>query len=171
MAQPTLIDIFEVCIERLNAGDSIERCLASYPAYARQLRPLLETALTLKRLQISRAEIDQDKLLVWDRLQTRLASPPKRPGRGIRMMSQLLAAALILMLMISASWFVLTRPDLPRDPNLIMPLTATETPTATPTSTITTSAAFPMTATPTSTVTVSSTWTATATPSPDHRQY
>lgn len=166
MAQPTLIDIFEICIGRLEAGESIERCLASYPTHATQLRPMLETVLTLKRLHVPQTDIDQDRILVWNRLQTQLLAPPKRQERGMRMVSQLLAAVIILALMISASWFVLTRPDLPREPNLITPLTATDTPTATSTPTITESVTVSPTATPTSTATASGTWTATSTPSP-----
>ena len=92
MAQPTLIEIFAICVERLEAGDSIERCLASYPSQAAQLRPLLNTVQTLRRIEVSQSEIAQDKVLVWNQLQARLQAPPQRSGRGTRIVAQLLAA-------------------------------------------------------------------------------
>lgn len=42
---PEIENILDICLERLNAGDSVEACLANYPAQADSLRPLLMTAL------------------------------------------------------------------------------------------------------------------------------
>lgn len=39
-------DILDRCIDRINRGDRIEDCLADYPGYADELRPLLESMLS-----------------------------------------------------------------------------------------------------------------------------
>lgn len=44
-----LVNIFEECLERiLTGGETVEQCLASYPEYAAELAPLLQTALEAK---------------------------------------------------------------------------------------------------------------------------
>ena len=40
--------ILDECIDRINRGESIEDCLADYPAYAEQLKPLLWAVLQTK---------------------------------------------------------------------------------------------------------------------------
>ena len=35
--------LLDECIDRINAGESIDMCLASYPKHARELEPLLRT--------------------------------------------------------------------------------------------------------------------------------
>jgi hypothetical protein len=40
--------ILDECIDRLNRGESIDSCLADYPDSAEQLRPLLQTAFTMR---------------------------------------------------------------------------------------------------------------------------
>lgn len=42
-------DILEECLGRVLSGGSIEECLAAFPEYAGELRPLLETALEASR--------------------------------------------------------------------------------------------------------------------------
>ncbi|RME09307.1 MAG: hypothetical protein D6802_12445, partial [Ardenticatenia bacterium] len=42
-------DIFEECLQAIEAGDTLEACLARYPEYADELRPLLELALDLQQ--------------------------------------------------------------------------------------------------------------------------
>ena len=43
-------DILDECLGRLLTGsETLEQCLASYPAHAAELKPLLETALETKR--------------------------------------------------------------------------------------------------------------------------
>ncbi|MBI2829684.1 MAG: hypothetical protein HYX81_00835 [Chloroflexi bacterium] len=44
-------DILNECLERvLDRGETLEQCLASYPEQASALRPLIETALTTKKM-------------------------------------------------------------------------------------------------------------------------
>jgi len=52
-------DILDECLDRLMfKGDTVELCLADYPQYADELRPLLETSLVTS--QISSLEPDQE---------------------------------------------------------------------------------------------------------------
>ena len=44
-----LDDIFNECLERLLNGETMEQCLTRYPDYASELKPLLETALNIKK--------------------------------------------------------------------------------------------------------------------------
>lgn len=43
-------DILNECLEKvLNEGETLEHCLMSYPEQVRLLKPLLETALTVRK--------------------------------------------------------------------------------------------------------------------------
>lgn len=42
--------ILDECIDRLNSGDSIDSCLADYPSYSDQLKPLLLAILETKKV-------------------------------------------------------------------------------------------------------------------------
>jgi hypothetical protein len=162
MAQPTLSEIFEECVQRLAAGESLERCLARYPAHADRLRPMLETVIALRKLPVPQAEVMQDQAIVWNTLQRRMRAERPRHLARTHSMLRLYAALFTLILVMSATWFVLTRPDLPSDPIQIDPLTATRTPTPSPSPTVTPS----LTVTPTAstTPTPSATRTLTVTP-------
>ena len=41
-------DILDICIDRINHGDSIEDCLATYSEYASELEPLLRSMLSTR---------------------------------------------------------------------------------------------------------------------------
>ncbi len=40
--------IFDECVDRINRGESLDACLADYPDYVEQLKPLLQAMLTTK---------------------------------------------------------------------------------------------------------------------------
>jgi hypothetical protein len=42
--------ILDLCIDRINDGESLEKCLADYPEYAGQLEPLLITLINTKQV-------------------------------------------------------------------------------------------------------------------------
>ncbi|MBI2836472.1 MAG: hypothetical protein HYX85_02120 [Chloroflexi bacterium] len=44
-----LDNIFNECLERMLLGDTLEQCLERFPDHVAELRPLIETALVLKR--------------------------------------------------------------------------------------------------------------------------
>ena len=56
MADSPLIDIFDLCVERLAAGETVEDCLRDYPEYADELRSLLETGFLVFQAQADPAE-------------------------------------------------------------------------------------------------------------------
>ncbi|MFN8474620.1 MAG: hypothetical protein U0822_20690 [Anaerolineae bacterium] len=45
--RPDLMPLVDMCLRRIRAGESVDACLADYPAEAAELRPLLETAVLL----------------------------------------------------------------------------------------------------------------------------
>lgn len=47
MARRSIEDILDECLDRLQAGESVEACLARYPVEAAELEPLLRAAVTL----------------------------------------------------------------------------------------------------------------------------
>jgi hypothetical protein len=150
MAQQSLADIFEDCINRIRAGQAIEACLQLYPEHALRLRPLLETAEILREMRVPQTELLEDRALVWQQIQRGI--PLQLPRRGRVNPIGLLAAIFLLLLLLAATWFVLTRPDLPPDDtnNIISPLTETELPTLSelPSATHTPSATETLTPTP-----------------------
>lgn len=167
----SLVDSFEDCVSRLAAGQSLEACLALYPEHAARLRPLLENVQTLSALRVPQAELAEDQALVWSQIMRALPETVPRRRGGYR---GLLLAAILLALLLSllgATWFVLTRPDLSReDQQVIIPPTETTQPalptaSATPSATPTLTASPSATHTPTPTMTLSRTPTPTASPS------
>ncbi len=166
MAQLSLTEVFEDCVQRLASGESLDRCLSRYPSFAEQLRPMLETVISLRKMQIPAAEVIQDKAIVWDRIQWQLNASQSGSIRSARSIIQVAAAVFVLLLLLMTTWFVLTRPDLPPDPNEIIPLAETETPTQTPTPTLTVSPTVSATSTASQTLTHTPTVTITPTASP-----
>ena len=156
MAQQNLIDIFDDCVRRLNNGASIEDCLRIYPQYASELRSLLEAGEQVRALRSPTTELLEDQDLIWAQVQQRLPGRLVRTQRANRLYLQLIAAILLLM-MLASTWFLLTRPDLP-DENPVVPaeIRLTSEPSATPSVTVT--------VTPTESVTQTATATPTDTP-------
>lgn len=56
MAESPLIDIFDLCVERLAAGETVEDCLRDYPEHAEELRSLLETGFLVFQAQADPVE-------------------------------------------------------------------------------------------------------------------
>ncbi len=75
----TIQDALDRCLDDLySGGASIEQCLARYPEYASELRPLLRTAERLEAV----AEVRPSK--AWKaRLRKQLAGEPERPKRSL----------------------------------------------------------------------------------------
>ena len=171
MAQQSLIDAFDDCLSRMGAGETLDDCLLRYPAYANQLRPLLETSLAVRQIRVPQAELLQDQALVWEQVMNTLPAAVQRRRRGFPL--GLLAAAVLLLALIMGTWFFLTRPKGTPEEQVITPAaTVTVLPTLNPTTTVTLmpSATTTVTLMPTATTTVtlmpSATPTATITPSP-----
>jgi hypothetical protein len=53
-----MFDALEVCLQRMEHGESLDTVLASYPGLAAQLRPLLETAICARSPQSERLPVN-----------------------------------------------------------------------------------------------------------------
>ncbi len=138
MAQRDFVDAFNDCVQRIAAGESLDACLRRYPQYAQRLRPMLQTAFSLRLLRPSAAEVRQEQELIWQQLEQRLPAATKtRPLGARRRLLPLIAALIALLVLLTATWFVLTRPDLPPDELPVELRTATPLLTNTPTATLT----------------------------------
>lgn len=99
MVESDLQDAFNDCIDRLAQGSSVDDCLSVYPQHARQLRPMLETGLTVKRAQPVGGELNYAQSRVESRLIRALEAPVRQRRSPIRRLLPLVAAfALILLI-------------------------------------------------------------------------
>ncbi len=175
MPSQSLAEIFEDCVNRIAMGQSSEACLALYPDYAARLRPMLEDVESLRAMRIPQNELLEDQALVWQQIIQTVPRTTPRRGRGYQI--GLLAAILLLLFLITVTWFVLNRPDLPsEDGNVVDTLTKTSTsvlsvtpsvtysPTPTMTQSVTPTASAAYTRTTTSTLTLAPTEQVTNTP-------
>ena len=153
MVSYDLVDAFDDCVDRLNAGQSIGDCLRAHPQQAEALRPLLETALLVR--QARPAVPAGARARVRARV---LRAAPSRQRWLLAPHSLTLAAALLLVIgFVAVMAYLANREGEPSAQ--VEPLPApsvTSTATATPAPTLTS----------TPSPTVAPTSTATATPSP-----
>jgi len=162
MAQPDIFEIFEDCIQRLASGQSIDDCLRLYPQFANRLRPMLETSQSVHTITFPAAEVLEDQALVWHMIETQLPLRVVQKPRGATIFRfQLLIAILLLLLLTTIAWFLLTRPNVEE----VIPLVESLTPTLVLTDTAQPSPTGTMTPTATPTSTVSQTATVTMRPS------
>ena len=160
MTSANLVDIFEDCINRIAAGQTIADCLQIYPDYAELLGPMLATSQRVRDLQIPEALLLEEQQLIWQRIEQQLPnSPHKRRRYGPPF--QLLVAVFLLLGLVSTMLFVLSqsKPQ-PEENEGVVPLAETSILTAIPPHTIT------PTFSPTPTLTMTSSQTPTATSSP-----
>jgi hypothetical protein len=102
------VDVLEDCLERLQAGASLEQILELYPQWASELRPLLESALLAWSLRVSapipEASMARSRTLFVNKA---VAQPQTRPfiGLVIRFSHSLVAAlAAVVILAIGTSF-------------------------------------------------------------------
>ncbi|MBZ0321024.1 MAG: hypothetical protein K8L91_31705 [Anaerolineae bacterium] len=185
MADRLMIEIFDDCVERLHAGQSVEDILHQYPNYADTLRPMLEITRGIQRVRVPSAEISASQ----DRIRSRVlheyhAAPTRRYTLPpvLSMAAALLLACLCLFG--GGAGLVATgiidldnddvqfgtpsaQPSITDSPTATFSLTASGTPTATATASLTRTSTSSPTASPsrssTPTATASSTRTLTAT--------
>lgn len=81
MTQP-LIDIIDECIDRLSAGESIEDCVADYPAYADDLRDMLSIGALIGQLAPPSTEADLAHQRTRQQLTSRIEQEENRPMPG-----------------------------------------------------------------------------------------
>jgi hypothetical protein len=160
MASYDLFDAFNDCVDRLNAGQSLEDCLRAHPQHAERLRPLLETALLVQRARPAIPPGAQARV----RAQVLRAAPPSATRFRFVPSGLALAAASVLVIAFVLAMVLMNRraPGPSLRPELTMSPSATASPTLADTATVAPSAT-PTTPAPTATVTASATATATIT--------
>lgn len=76
MTTRTFDTLLDECLDRVMAGDSVDRCASAFPEYERELRPLLEACLLSRSAATdipSRAAMDSARTRM---LRTRATTPP-----------------------------------------------------------------------------------------------
>lgn len=171
MANPIrLEDAFEDCIARLANHATIDDCLALYPQYARELRPMLEAGLLIRRVRYTSAEVTEAQNRVRFRVAGAVNSAfgesrvHQRQTRSLLNIAALIvvffAGAIAALLVFNRGTEVIPAGQITEEPLVAETLTPTHTETAIATYTPTPS--LTLTLTPTHTATV----TATHTPTP-----
>lgn len=74
MSDQGLLEAFNDCLDRINAGQSINDCLRVYPQHAAALRPMLEVGKLVERAQVSPFEVESAQSRVRARMTERLQS-------------------------------------------------------------------------------------------------
>lgn len=103
MIENELVNIFNECVDRLAAGQTIEDCLRQYPQYATRLRPMLEVGMLTRRVVPPTAEVTAAQVRVRQRIETLVQTmPPQRqPVRLFTQRMATLAASLVLVFLIA----------------------------------------------------------------------
>lgn len=168
MAHIDLVNAFNDCVDRMQAGQRLEDCLRQYPQYADELRSMLSVGQTVQRATPGLPEAARARMLarVLDSAPPAAVRPAIRP-RWFRNVTTLAAA--LLLVIFAGVLYLFFNPD-DEDPSLqvitLTPPTATVTMTPAVSVTPLPSATATATETATATVTSTSTLTPTATESP-----
>ncbi|MBL8160415.1 MAG: VWA domain-containing protein [Anaerolineae bacterium] len=97
--QRQLLDAFDDCVDRLNAGDSLDDCLRDYPQHAERLRSLLGVGQLVYRAQVSDGEVSREQADLRVRLDGLLAVPRKPvPRRRVPVWGYAVAASLFVIM-------------------------------------------------------------------------
>lgn len=96
MSEQGLLEAFNDCLDRINAGQSINDCLRVYPQHAAALRPMLEVGKLVERAQVSPFEVASAQARVRARMTERLQSAPRARPPYARL--ALLAASFLITL-------------------------------------------------------------------------
>ncbi len=110
MADQDLREVFNDCINRLAAGQSIGDCLRVYPQYADELEPMLEIGGLVARAQASSYEISAAQTRVRTRVNAQLRARPAHNAYGR------LTALVASLLVVFAALFIAAENSLPGDP-------------------------------------------------------
>src|SRR3989338_4531943 len=75
-----LDNILNECLERLLSGETMEQCLSRFPEHANELKPLLETALSVKKATMiqPRPEFRENARLQFQSALNRIEHKPRR---------------------------------------------------------------------------------------------
>lgn len=114
-----LDNIFNECLERLLGGETMEQCLGRFPDYASELKPLLETALSIQKATAiqPRPEFRANARL---RFQAALNGIEHKPRRSffnwLKQPQWATAATAILLLLLAGGAAVAANGSMPDEP-------------------------------------------------------
>ncbi len=165
-----LIEVFNVCIDRLNAGETPEVILLDYPQFASQLRPMVEAGRLITRARVPAAEVQAAAAAGEPRLRQAVREVF---GRGLGQVGWLLllvtvGGGLLLAVIIGRAPEPTPLATATATATVTASLTATATATASPSSTVTVTPTTTLTPTVTSSATLTASATVTHTAHPTH---
>jgi len=73
MANQSLENVFNTCVDLLAEGATVQDCLDRFPQYADQLRPLLDVGASVRDLNLPTAEVMTAQAAVWEQVEAGLA--------------------------------------------------------------------------------------------------
>ncbi|MCQ3929854.1 MAG: hypothetical protein DPW16_05305 [Chloroflexi bacterium] len=181
MADRPMVDIFNDCVERLQAGQSVEDILRQYPRYADTLRPMLEITRGIQRIRVPSAEIAESQNRLRSEVLREYRATPRRRIYPLPPILNIAAALMLTCLCIigSGAGLIATgiidldnddihfgtpsaQPTMTYSPTAILTATSTPTLSVTPSATVTTSLTPTSTSSPTASLSRTSTPTTTA---------
>lgn len=121
MANTDWLDALNDCIDRMNAGESIDECLHDYPQHAARLRQLLEAGELVYRAQQFDSETAADREQVRRRILDR--SDRQRISRR-KWLRYFAAAAALINVLIFAAAVLLSSMEFSEHPELHLTITA-----------------------------------------------
>lgn len=115
MVNSDLLDAFDDCINRLAAGQTVEDCLRAYPHFARELTPMLETGLLVRRAYPTPAEISAAQERARFHLERALNSSSVRRVSPLRRIAGMAASVLLVFVVLLGGAGVMAQDSLPGD--------------------------------------------------------
>jgi len=110
-----LIEAFNDCVERLQAGESLEECLRRYPQHAAELRPILLGTEAVRRARPSIHEVEQARQSARFRFEATLRDDASQ-RRGIWPVLRYAAGAAAALILGVGVLTALAQSALPGDP-------------------------------------------------------
>ena len=106
MTQKKIEDIFDECLERMFAGESIEDCLKTYPEQASKLEPLLKTSSAFIRRLAAIQPAPEFRVKVRSQLQARLYAKQEKVKIPFWRQRWAVATASILLVLLAGAGMV-----------------------------------------------------------------
>lgn len=118
MSEQDFITIFDDCVERIAAGESLDEVLRRYPGQAAALRPMLEAGLLVRRAAPVATEVMIAQQRVQRRFEDALVMPVlvRRQPSPYSRLATLAAGLLLAFIVVTGGAAVASQSSLPGDP-------------------------------------------------------